>query len=110
MNQLIEQRKGRVAEICRRFHVKRLYLFGSATTDRFDSRRSDLDFLALMGDRQPTGDYADRVLGLADALERLFGRHIDLVTEESIRNPYFRSVIEDMRQLVYEGADQEAAA
>ncbi len=110
MNPLIEQRKGAIEGICRRFHVKRLYLFGSATTVRFDSRRSDLDFLVLMEDRRPTGSYADRVLDLADALEDLFGRQVDLITEESIRNPYFRSEVEGTRQLVYERADQEVAA
>lgn len=48
-------------------------------------------------DRQPTGDYADRYLGLADALEKLFQCRMDLVTEESIRNPYFRQEVEATR-------------
>jgi len=77
---------------------------------RFDPQGSDLDFLVGFLDRQPTGAYAERVLGLADALEELFGRHVDLLTEESVRNPYFRQEIEAARQLVYECADQEAAA
>ena len=110
MNPLIEQRREAIAALCRRFRVRRLYLFGSAATERFDARTSDLDFLVTMSDRQPTGRYADRLLGFADALEQLFGRHVDLVTEESIRNPYFRSELEATRQLVYERAEQEAAA
>jgi len=110
MNQLIEQQKVAVAELCRGFRVKRLYLFGSAARERFDSRPNDLDFLVTMEDRQPTGSYADRILGLADALEQLFGRPVDLITEESIRNPYFRGEVEATRQLVYERADQEAVA
>jgi hypothetical protein len=28
---------------------------------------------------------------------------VDLVTERSVRNPYFRQVLEAPRQLVYEG-------
>ena len=32
-------------ELCRRFHVRRLDLFGSAAGDDFDAERSDLDFL-----------------------------------------------------------------
>jgi hypothetical protein len=90
--------------------VKRLYLFGSAATGRFDPRSSDLDFLVTMEDRRPTGAYADRVLDLADALEQLFGWHVHLVTEESIRNPYFRNELESTRQLIYERPEQEAAA
>jgi predicted nucleotidyltransferase len=110
MNALIEERRAALAALCRRFGVKRLYLFGSAAGERFDAQHSDFDFLVAMHDRQPTGGYADRVLGLADALEQLFGRHVDLVTEESLRNPYLRSELEATRQLVYERPDQEAAA
>jgi uncharacterized protein len=40
---------------------------------------------------------------LADELERLLQRRVDLVTERSVRNPYFRQVIEATRQPVYEG-------
>lgn len=110
MNALVERRLDTVSEICRRFRVRRLYLFGSAATDRFDPQGSDLDFLVRFLDRQPTGAYADRVLGFAEALEQLFGRHVDVITEESVRNPYFRQEIEGARQLVYECADEEAAA
>ncbi len=42
-------------------------------------------------------------------VERLFGRPVDLVTEESIRNPYFRSEVESTRQLVYDPSDEETA-
>jgi hypothetical protein len=99
---LSEQNRVALAELCRQYRVDRLYLFGSVLSDRFDIRRSDLDFLVCFLDREPTGDYADRYLGFADDLERLFGRRIDLVTEQSIRNPYFRREVESTRQLVYE--------
>ena len=107
---IIEQRKAAVVELCRRYRVERLYIFGSAAEDRFDVQRSDLDFLVKMADREPTGRYADRVLDFAEALERLFERRVDLVTEESVRNPYFRKEVEATRQLVYGEPDQEAAA
>lgn len=97
----VEARTADLAELCQRFGVIRLYLFGSATGGRFDSNSSDLDFLVSLKDREPTGRYAERFLGLGEALERLFGRRVDLVTEESIRNPYFRHEVESTRQLVY---------
>jgi hypothetical protein len=49
-------------ELCRRFHVRRLDLFGSATGDDFDSERSDLDFLVEFDPRAP-GGYADAFFG-----------------------------------------------
>jgi predicted nucleotidyltransferase len=106
---VIEQKKTALAELCRRYGIERLYLFGSAAHGRFDARHSDLDFLASFSNREPTGEYADRYLDFAEELERLFGRPVDLVTEQSIRNPYFRSEVESTRQLVYEQSDQETA-
>ena len=95
--------------ICRRFRVSRLYLFGSAANGLFDSERSDLDFLVTLEDLPP-GEYADNYLGLADALENLFGRPADLVTEKSIRNPFFRESVLAARQLLYDHRNEKAVA
>jgi predicted nucleotidyltransferase len=99
--ELIETKRGELAELCRRYRVERLYLFGSAATDRFVPASSDLDFVVEMADRQPTGSYADRYFGLLEALERLFGRPVDLVVESAIRNPYFREAVEKTKTLLY---------
>lgn len=84
-------------------------LFGSAATGQFNAEASDLDFLVRFADREPTGSYADRYLGLAESLEQLFQRRVDLVTEESIRNPYLRREIHATRETVYEQPREEAA-
>ena len=97
----IEQHRSALADLCRRFAVRRLDVFGSAVRNDFDSERSDLDFLVTL-DAPTAGDYADNYFELARALESLFHRRVDLVTEQSIRNPYFREAVESSRQLVYE--------
>lgn len=99
--------RGSLVESCRQFRVQRLYLFGSATDGRFDIERSDLNFLVTF-DEQPPGEYADNYLGLAQALEKLFGRPVDLVTERSIRNPHFRESVFAERRLLYDHRDEEA--
>lgn len=43
--EIVEQNLPAIAELCRRFGVRRLDLFGSAAMGRFDPQRSDLDFL-----------------------------------------------------------------
>jgi uncharacterized protein len=106
---VIEQRKDAVAALCRRFGVLRLDLFGSAATGAFREADSDLDFVVVFADTRAPG-YADRYLGFADALEDLFGRSVDLLTERSIRNPYLRRSIEASRQTIYERRDEEAVA
>lgn len=88
------QKKRELANLCQRFKVERLDLFGSAADGHFQSETSDLDFLVRFADREPTGEYADRFLDLAEAMERLFQRPVDLVTEQSVRNPCFRRVVE----------------
>ncbi len=109
MISLIEQNRDALAELCRQFRVERLELFGSAAKGTFQPDSSDIDFLVTFADVQP-GTYADRYLGLLLALEGLFQRGVDLVTERSIRNPYFRRAVNATRQLVYDGRGEKAAA
>jgi hypothetical protein len=97
---LIEDNRPRVEQACREFGVERLDVFGSAASGRFREAASDLDFIADFGRMQP--GIADRYLGFAEALERIFGRHVDVLTERSIRNPIFRRAVERDRQRVYE--------
>jgi uncharacterized protein len=103
----IDQKRAALVELCRRFNVQRLDLFGSAATGGFDPKSSDLDFLVTL-QAPSAGDYADNYLGLANALEQLFRRRVDLVTERSIRNPYFRQVVNATRQAIYDRRSEEA--
>ncbi|MEO5802207.1 MAG: nucleotidyltransferase domain-containing protein [Verrucomicrobiota bacterium] len=109
MNPIISQYEKSLKELCRRFCVERLYLFGSAARGQFEPSRSDLDFLVSLKEQSP-GDYADNYLGLAQALETLLGRRVDLVTERSVRNPYLRETIVNARELLYDSRDEKVAA
>ena len=53
---------------------------------------------------------ADRYLDFAEEAERVLGRKVDLLTENSIRNPVFRSQVEADRKVLYEARAEEAAA
>jgi len=99
MMQTIEAKREALVELCIRFHVGRLEIFGSAATGDL-REESDLDFLVefrRVGSMTP----ADQYFGLLQALEAVFGREIDLLTERSLRNPYFISSVEKSRQLLY---------
>ena len=98
---LIEQCKPGIAEACRKYGVRRLEVFGSAARENFQAERSDIDFIVQFG-RTGYAGYADAFLNFAEALERLLGRKVDLLTERMIRNPYFRAAVEDTRQVIYE--------
>jgi hypothetical protein len=98
---LIEAQKQRIGELCRRFHVRRLEVFGSAARGGdFDPRRSDVDFLVEF-DAGYRADAFDDYFDLKEGLESLLGRSVDLVVDRAIRNPYFRASVERSRQPVY---------
>ncbi|MGH2551044.1 MAG: nucleotidyltransferase family protein [Thermomicrobiales bacterium] len=105
---LVEQNREAIAELCRTYGVYKLDLFGSAATGAFQPEKSDLDFVVNFWNRGP--GYPSRYLELAESLERLLGRGVDLVTERSIQNPYFRTMVESQREGVFEDPDREAAA
>ncbi|MEQ1891976.1 MAG: nucleotidyltransferase domain-containing protein [Planctomycetota bacterium] len=97
---MIEERRPELAALCRKYNVRRLELFGSAATGRFDPARSDLDFLVEFQDLSPS-DYARSFFDLLHELEDLFARAIDLVTIRSLTNPYLLGEIERHRTLLY---------
>lgn len=100
MTQQIEEKREQIAQLCRQFHVRRLALFGSALRGDFSPERSDLDFVVEF-EALPSGTYGDTYFGLITALEQLFGRRVDLIEPESVRNPYFRQEIEAHQETVY---------
>src|SRR2546430_6823933 len=100
MISLLRQRQAEVGALCRRYHVRRLELFGSAAIGQDRPDESDLDFLVEF-DSLPAGSYADAYFGLLEALEALSGRAVDLVVYSAIKNPYFRQSVERTKTLVY---------
>ena len=100
MNDLIEQHRPHLLELCHKYNVRRLDLFGSATRADFDPTNSDLDFVVEFNNFT-VENAADRYLGMMVDLEDLFGRRIDLVSYPAIRNPYFKQVINDTRVALY---------
>ncbi len=100
MTSIVENRRAEVAELCCRFKVARLEVFGSAVTGEFDEERSDLDFLVEFGSAL-TSQRFDAFFGLQRALAELFGRSIDLVEAGAPRNPYFIRRLNETRKVVY---------
>ncbi len=97
---LITQHTDDIAEICRRHHVKRLELFGSAAVGDFDPKTSDIDFLVEI-QPLPPGKHADAYFGLLNDLQSIFGRSIDLIEDKAIENLYFRASVDETRLPVY---------
>lgn len=91
---------GDVDDLCRRYGVRRLDMFGSAVTGAFDPQASDLDFLVELDALDPA-EYAESYFALRDGLAFLFGRPVDLVTEAGLANPYFRQKVLSQRKNLF---------
>ena len=101
MISVVSEQAAELERLCLRYSVLRLDLFGSAATSQYRSEESDLDFVVEF-QPLPDGAYADTYFGLLEALERLFGKPVDLVVDSAIKNPYFRQSIEETKRPVYE--------
>jgi predicted nucleotidyltransferase len=86
-------------DLCQKYHVKRLDVFGSAASGDFD-QSSDIDFLVEF-DSTVTQRRFDNYFDLQRALQQLFGRQIDLVEPGGLRNPYFIRRVNQTRRKVY---------
>jgi predicted nucleotidyltransferase len=100
MNPVLQSHRHEVAAACERFAVERLEAFGSVVRPDFDAQRSDVDLIVRFRAPDAPG-IADRYYDLAEALERILGRRVDLVTERSLRNPLFLEKIAADRVTLY---------
>jgi uncharacterized protein len=100
MNKIISDNYENIKAICRVHNVNKLYAFGSICTNSFNDM-NDIDFL-ISFKHMDYGDYADTYFNLAEKFENLLKRPVDLITENSLSNPYFIDSINKTRKLIYE--------
>lgn len=96
----ITNNMNQIKTLCEQHRVKELYVFGSAVTDKFNEK-SDVDLIVKFESSVLVESYADLYFDLADALEKLFKRKVDLMILNPIPNRFLRENIESTKQLVY---------
>ena len=104
----IEENRDRISRLCQQFGVKRLEVFGSAATGAFNSARSDIDFVIDFEELENQSLFK-RYFGLKEELEALFGRPVDLVMSDAMKNPFFIESVNRTRQPLYAGQVPQAA-
>ncbi|MEM7658258.1 MAG: nucleotidyltransferase domain-containing protein, partial [Bacteroidota bacterium] len=88
--------------LCRRYKMKRVWLFGSAAHGEGFGNHSDVDFLYEPDKaRMSVREFLDFPLMIQGDLETLLGRKVDWIRAQTFRNPYFREEVEQTKQLVY---------
>ncbi|SHF78939.1 hypothetical protein SAMN05443144_11368 [Fodinibius roseus] len=95
----VDLKTKQLQEICKKYNVKELYLFGSATTDNF-SEDSDLDFIVKFDRRSFEGAF-DQFIDFKQELEQIYGRPVDLYHLKKFRNSIFQQEVERSKELLY---------
>jgi predicted nucleotidyltransferase len=85
--------------LCRTYNVDKMYLFGSALNQSFNAN-SDVDFLVKFKEIE-LADYFNNYINLKENLKSLFGRNIDLLEQQTLKNPILINSINKSKQLVY---------
>jgi predicted nucleotidyltransferase len=94
----IDSYRDRLSQFSRKWNVDELAVFGSFL--RGDTHPdSDVDILVSF-DRNAHRDLFDLV-AMQDELREIFGRNVDLVEKEGLRNPIRRAAILENCQVIY---------
>lgn len=96
---LIDNHIDTLTELCHTHNVDKMYLFGSALNTNFDVN-SDIDFLVKFKSID-LAKYFDNYINFKENLKNLFGREIDLVEEQTLKNPILIRSINRSKELVY---------
>ncbi|MBF0458993.1 MAG: nucleotidyltransferase domain-containing protein [Nitrospirae bacterium] len=96
INKIITRKIGKIKALLKINKVQKAYIFGSACTDEFNDK-SDVDILITIDEGLDISEYGNCFWNIQFGLEDLLHREIDLITERSIKNPYFRLEVDSMK-------------
>ncbi len=88
---------GQITEFCRRHHIRRLAIFGSALRDDFRPD-SDIDVLVEF---EPGHIPGLAFFGMQAELSAILQRPVDLNTPQFL-SPYFRDRVQSQAKVVYQ--------
>jgi predicted nucleotidyltransferase len=93
-----------ITKLCRKYHVEHFYAFGSVTGFGIDKNpfgpNSDIDLLVKF-EKEYVSSRPFDLFYLAEELETLLERKIDIVEEPAMRSPLFIKAVEQSKQLIY---------
>lgn len=99
----IEVKLKNLFELCIKYKVVKLFVFGSVSKGFFNPETSDLDLLVELDIHDPV-EKGETLMKFWADLETLFKRKVDLLTEKKLKNPYLLNEIENSKLLLYDRA------
>jgi len=98
---IIQPKLNAIVALLKKHKVRNAFLFGSVLTERFD-KNSDIDILIYFIEGLAPLEKGELIWSLRFALEDVLQRNVDLVTEPSLKNPYFIEELHEKRVKIYE--------
>ncbi|HEX5759968.1 MAG TPA: nucleotidyltransferase family protein [Thermoanaerobaculia bacterium] len=98
MNAAVQIEPHRLEDLCRRWKIQELALFGSVARGEF-APESDVDILVTFEADAPWTLWD--LSRLRQEMRDLFGRNVDLVEQNGLRNPFLRQEILSTKQVIY---------
>jgi predicted nucleotidyltransferase len=95
----ISKYKNQLNQLCVEHNVETLYVFGSASTNTM-TESSDIDLLVRFK-KFDLLHYFENYMAFKTRLKNLFNRDIDLVEEQSLKNPILIQSIDKSKEQVY---------
>jgi predicted nucleotidyltransferase len=96
---ILENHKSEIEALCKKLSIQSLYTFGSVNTALFNES-SDVDFIVDLGEKTDL-EYAEAYFQMAESLEQILNRRVDLLTLRSLKNPFFIQKVEASKSLLY---------
>jgi predicted nucleotidyltransferase len=100
LHPIVQEKLPEVLSLLRKHKIKTAFVFGSAVSPWFGDK-SDIDLLINFKDGIDPLEAGEHWWTLHDELRDLFNREIDLVTERSLKNPYFISELDNTKVMIY---------
>ena len=99
MDKILLEKIDIIKKLCKQYNVSKLYAFGSILNSNFKPD-SDIDFVVKFNDIY-LKNYADNFFELKEKFKENLNREIDLIEQDSIKNPYLLEEILKTRELIY---------
>ena len=96
---LLNDNIAKLKQLCKSYNVESLYVFGSVLNETFNTE-SDIDFLVKFNQIEHS-KYYKNYLDFKDKLKQVFNRDIDLIEEQTLKNPILIQSINKNKALIY---------
>ncbi|WP_264563944.1 MULTISPECIES: nucleotidyltransferase family protein [Flavobacterium] len=96
---IIDNNIDNLKKLCVIYNVEKMYLFGSSLNSSFNEK-SDVDLLVKFKQIE-LSKYFDNYINFKEKLESLFGREVDLLEEQTLKNPILIKSIDNSKELIY---------